>query len=126
MKSTKEIVDTLMQKFSNGQPVMRDYLPTGLKEVDKVTFGLRKGELTVIGGRPGMGKTALMLQLAMNIAGQGKSVLFYSLNSSEEQLAIRALSSLTEIAANKIQQLKLDEQEHKRLSDAARLIQISP
>lgn len=62
---------------------------TGLKDFDNVTGGFYNGELIVEGGRPGDGKTALAMNIAMNIAEQGKKVCFFSLEMSEAQTLLR-------------------------------------
>ena len=62
-------------------------LPTGLHSLDKMLGGgLRRGSLTLIASRPGMGKTSLALQIAGNIAAAGKSVYFCSLEISKDGL----------------------------------------
>ena len=59
---------------------------TGFFELDALTDGLHKGELTIIGARPATGKTTFALQIAERIAGYNKSVMFVSLEMSEEQI----------------------------------------
>lgn len=62
-------------------------LPTGLHSLDKMLGGgLRRGSLTLIASRPGMGKTSLALQIAGNITAAGKSVYFCSLEISKDGL----------------------------------------
>ncbi len=64
-------------------------LATGLTELDNILCGLEGGGLYVLAGRPSMGKTAAALTMGLNIAQQGKKVLFFSLEMSAEQLAYR-------------------------------------
>lgn len=68
-------------------------LPTGLKTIDRMTGGLYRGELSIVGGRPGSGKTTLAIQIAMNLAQQGSGVLFLSLEMSGAALNERMLSN---------------------------------
>lgn len=64
-------------------------LATGLIDLDNMLCGLEAGGLYVLAGRPGMGKTAAALTIGMNIAQQGKRVMFFSLEMSMEQIAHR-------------------------------------
>jgi replicative DNA helicase len=73
------------------------FIPTGFKEIDTKKGGLKKGEFVVIGGRPGMGKTALMLQLTLNIAKQHKAVSFFSLDTNNELITQKFLSNLADL-----------------------------
>lgn len=70
-------------------------IPTGLKDLDKVLAGLQRSDLDVIAGRPSMGKTALMLNIALSIATKAKqgAVLIFSLETSKEQLVDRLLAT---------------------------------
>ncbi len=69
-------------------------ITTGFKDLDKLLAGLNRSDLDVVAGRPSMGKTALMLNLALNIATKAKqgAVLFFSLEMSKEQLVDRLLA----------------------------------
>lgn len=64
-------------------------LPIGLSEVDRITGGLRRGQLTLLAGRPGMGKSSAALSVAKAIAGQGRGVAFFSLEMTEPELGLR-------------------------------------
>ena len=64
-------------------------IKTGLYDLDVKTGGLGKNQLWVIGSVPGHGKTTLGLQMAIHVARQGKSVGFFSLEMTKEQLADR-------------------------------------
>jgi replicative DNA helicase len=70
-------------------------IPTGLKDLDRATAGLQKSDLVVIAARPSMGKTALMLNMSLNIATKAKqgAVLYFSLEMSKEQLVDRLLAA---------------------------------
>lgn len=70
-------------------------IPTGLKDLDKMLAGLQRSDLDIIAARTSMGKTALMLNIALDIAikaNQG-SVLLFSLEMSKEQLVDRLLAA---------------------------------
>lgn len=67
-------------------------IPTGLKDLDAKMGGLCAGDLIVIGGRPGMGKSALLTALLRNAARKGYRCMANSLEMSAEQLAERMIS----------------------------------
>lgn len=64
-------------------------LSIGLHEVDRITGGLRRGQLTLIAGRPGMGKSSAALSVAKSVAMQGRGVAFFSLEMTEPELGLR-------------------------------------
>lgn len=80
-----------------------NYIKTGFNFLDQKTNGIPKGHLTIIAARPGMGKTAFMLQLKRNLMKQGLKPGIISLEMTAEQLTIRNLSNLTKIDSLKIE-----------------------
>ena len=69
-------------------------VPTGFKDMDSKLAGLQKSDLLILAARPAMGKTAMALNLAQNVAVKaGKPVLLFSLEMSKEQLVDRMLAS---------------------------------
>ena len=77
-------------------------LPCGFHSLDNLTGGLMPGEMTVLAARPGVGKTAFALNVAVNVAAQGKTVLVFSLEMPREQLMIRLMASMTGIDSRQI------------------------
>jgi len=71
-------------------------VPSGFTSLDRVTGGWSNSDLIIIAARPGVGKTAMALQLAMNTSKLKYPVAFFSLEMSSEQLAGRCISSETE------------------------------
>ena len=69
--------------------------PTGLRDLDKKLAGLQKSDLVVIAARPSMGKTAMMLNIALNIATKAEhgAILIFSLEMAKEQLVDRLLAA---------------------------------
>ena len=88
---------------------------TGFFDLDGLTDGLHKGELTVIGARPGVGKTTFALQVAEYIAEKGKKVAFVSMEMSDEQLIQKIIAKRTRINSRKIRNGDLSEDEIQRL-----------
>jgi len=73
-------------------------LKTGFYELDNMTGGFQKGDLIVIAARPSMGKTALALNVAGNMAVKsGASVGFFSIEMSKQQIMMRLLSTRAQI-----------------------------
>lgn len=75
---------------------------TGFFDLDALTDGLHKGELTIIGARPATGKTTFALQIAERIASYNRSVVFVSLEMSEEQIIQKILSKKSRVNSRKI------------------------
>ncbi len=95
-------------------------LGTGFDDFDRLTSGLRGGQLIIIAARPAMGKTSLFLSMAQNIAASGKSVVaIFSLEMSKEELGFRFLSGMTRIEAKKLKIGRLAERDWPRLAHAA-------
>jgi replicative DNA helicase len=109
-----------LNKMSNPE-TRSDYIgiPTGLGELDRMITGLNKSDLLILGARPGMGKTAFALNIARNVAvDQKKTVCFFSLEMSRDQLAQRLLSSEAGIPSAKLRTGELDPDEWTRLAQA--------
>lgn len=79
-------------------------VPTGLRDLDKLLAGFQRSDLIVLAARPSMGKTALMLNIALNVATKAKqgSVLLFSLEMGKEQLVDRLLSAEAGVDAWKL------------------------
>lgn len=77
-------------------------VPSGFIEFDKMTSGLNKSDLVILAARPSMGKTAFALNIAENVAANGNGVAIFSLEMSVQQLAMRLLSSVANVNAQKI------------------------
>lgn len=74
-------------------PTPKMIIETGLPELDEIIGGMVGGEYTVIAGRPGSGKTSLMWQILMHVAGvQKKPTLFFSLEMKKELLVARMIA----------------------------------
>lgn len=94
-------------------------VPTGISDLDDVFGGgLKKGELYVIGARPGMGKTVVGGTVAMNAAQAGQRVLFASLEMSTSELLDRWLGGHARIDTVNLQQGHLHESEWLRISSS--------
>lgn len=104
-----------------------DYsLYTGFFDLDKLTGGLHKKEFTVIGARPGVGKTTFALQVASRIAEKGIEVAIFSLEMSDTQIITKMISKKTEIDNDKIKFGTLDEEDFNKIAEASSKISELP
>jgi replicative DNA helicase len=114
---------------------------TGLVDLDEKMGGLQRSDLIIVAGRPGMGKTALATNIAFNIAKayeysvepdgahktiNGGIVGFFSLEMSAEQLATRVIAEQSGVASYKIRRGDINEDDFRRITDAARQMQSIP
>ena len=95
-------------------------LSTGLMDLDKKINGLNKSDLVLIAARPGMGKTSIALNIALAVAKKtDKTVAFFSLEMSREQLALRLLSNESFVDNQKLVTGKLTEEEWTKIGIAS-------
>lgn len=90
---------------------------TGFFDLDKYTDGLHNSELTCIGARPGVGKTAFALNIAINIAQKGKKVYFCSLEMSAEQIMQRIIGNYTGINTQFLRTGRLKNEEMAKIAE---------
>ncbi len=107
----------------------QDYigLSTGFSALDHVITGLNKSDLLLIAARPAMGKSAIALSLASNVALKShKTVVFFSLEMSNEQLVSRMLSAESSISSQNLKTGELSQKEWINLSHAAQRLTKAP
>lgn len=94
-------------------------IPSGYYDLDNRTTGFHGNELIILAGRPGMGKSALALNVSTNIAiNAKKSVAFFSLEMGAEQIVTRMFSSIGGIDSKKLRTGRLEHNDWKRLNEA--------
>ena len=99
-------------------------LPTGFSQLDQYIGGLSRSDLILLAARPGMGKTAIALNMTVNAAKRsGKTVVIFQLEMSREQLATRMLSSEALIDSKKLRMGSLDDADWERMAGAAESLQ---
>ena len=102
-------------------------LPTGYDDLDRMTSGWQNSDLIIIAGRPAMGKTALVLTMAKNMAIDfAIPVAVFSLEMPNVQLVKRRISNIAEIDANKLKSGRLNEEEQVRLNQKIRMAYSAP
>lgn len=95
-------------------------LPTGFREIDRLTAGLQSSDLIIVAGRPAMGKTSLCLNIAEHAALEVKiPVAIFSLEMAREQLAMRLLCSGARIDSLRVRSGLLSQEEWDRLVHTA-------
>lgn len=95
-------------------------LSTGFTDLDAKLGGLSPSDLLILAGRPSMGKTALALNIASNVAQQGEFVHFFSLEMSDEQLAARELADKSGVSSEKLRRGDVSEEEYRETLAAAK------
>ena len=106
-----EKMKKLGNKFLIGQT-------TGFDSLDKKTTGFNEGDLVIIAARPAMGKTALVLNMALKNIERDKGVVFFSLEMPAEQLMLRILAAKTSIPLQNLRKGDMDDNQWSKLTDA--------
>jgi len=102
-------------------------LSSGFYDLDSFTQGFQKSDLIIVAGRPSMGKTALCLNIALNVVKASKlPVLFFSLEMSKEQLAYRMLAMDTLINPNRLRNGNLYKDDWIKLNTAIKNLSSLP
>ncbi len=126
------IEDILAESFERLDELHKDKgkirgVSTGLKDLDNILAGLQKSDLIVLAARPSMGKTALSLNLAHNIATITElPVLFFSLEMSKEQIVDRLLSMESGVDAWNIRTGNLSDNDFERIGQAMGTLSEAP
>lgn len=98
-------------------------VPTGFYDLDKRTTGFHGNELIIIAGRPGMGKSALAINMATKMAvNYKKSVALFNLEMGSTQIVNRMLSSVGQINSQKLRTGKLDHTDWKKYNETLSLL----
>lgn len=103
--------------------VVDNGIKTGFADLDYLFLGWQKGDFIIDAGRPGQGKTALMMNIALHVAQkQGKSVAIFELEMSKEQLIQRLVAQLTGIDTQRLRTGNLHENEWPLFTNAVEII----
>lgn len=116
------VLDHLSELSANGGKTLPG-LSTGLSALDDKTNGLNKSDLVLLAARPGMGKTSMALNMALNVArASGQAVAMFSLEMSREQLVTRILSSQATVENQRLVTGNLREQDWVNIANAASVL----
>jgi replicative DNA helicase len=121
-----QIIDTLDMIEKNIKNKNDYSLYTGMLDLDQLTCGLHNEELTIIGARPGMGKTTFALQIADYIVKKKIPVMFISLEMSEEQIITKLIAKDTRINSTKMRLGTLNDQEAVKVYEAGAELEERP
>ena len=103
---------------------------TGYKDIDRMTFGLHKGEMIVLAARPSMGKTSLAMNVAEYAAlpksGNPSRVLVYSLEMGADQLAMRMLCRRARVNMRRVRDGTLSKDDQRNIASAASELKKAP
>lgn len=130
LSSMQEATDKALAQYDEKERLRRDGrtygLPSGLRILDKYVGGFKPGELVVLGARPGMGKTSVMLHFARSMAWDGRQVCIFSLEMGDVSLANRLLLSEADIPADAFRLGRLTDEEKQKLYYAAGKVRLLP
>jgi replicative DNA helicase len=119
------IIENIEKVYKNKKELVG--VPSGLTELDSMTYGFQNSEMIIIGARPSMGKTALALSMIQHIAIEKKiPTAFFSLEMSNVQVMQRLLSQEARLNGEKIRTGTLKIEHFQRLQDAAGRIYVAP
>lgn len=104
-KSLKQIVKENRENYFN-EHVGENLVKTGFYKLDDCLGGLEGGDVTVIGARPGIGKSALVTQIIGNMAKSGYRVGYFNLEMNESQVYERFVSRLAELSLTRVRRAK--------------------
>ncbi len=124
--------DILSESFDRLDELHKDKgkvrgIPTGFRDLDKILAGLQRSDLFILAARPSMGKTALALNLAHNIAVKSnEAVLFFSLEMSKEQLVDRLLAMESGVNAWSLRTGNLTDSDFEKIGTAMGALSEAP
>ena len=122
-RSPADVMNAVMQQvqmMSENRSDITGY-KTGFVELDHTLHGFQKGDLVILAARPAMGKTAVALNLAMNVANYNPegAVAIFSLEMPAEQLGMRLLSARSHVEGDKIKTGRLGNEDWNAVNEAA-------
>jgi replicative DNA helicase len=108
-------VDNIIE---SGKPLVG--VPSGFGDLDRMTTGFYPGDLVIVGARPSMGKTALCLDIALNVAHSREkygNVAVFSLEMSSIQLVRRMVSMISGVTSGVLKSPNISVEQYKKLAD---------
>lgn len=125
MRKSSEVVNDSIETFHKAieKKGKLTGLRTGFTRLDKLTNGLQKGDLIIIGARPSVGKTAFALNLGLNTAqlnNEGNTnVAIFSLEMPDTHLMNRLISTVSTVPNYKIRNGRVNQEEYNKVSEGA-------
>ena len=120
-----KVVEKIDTMYHSSQTITG--IATGLTDLDNLTSGLQSSDFIIVAGRPSMGKTSLVMNMAEHAAIQHrKPVLVFSMEMPADSLAMRMISSLGRVEQSRIRTGKLHEEDWPRLTSAVHMLSEAP
>lgn len=107
-----------MNDFRKGKTDQSVFVSSGLNDLDDIVGLFGNGRLYIIGARPAMGKSALVVSIAVNAAKRGKHGLIFSLEMSNREIMTRIISQEAQIQSSVINSLKINNDEFSKIMSA--------
>jgi replicative DNA helicase len=122
-----QVVERIETLYARDNPSDITGTATGFTDLDRMTSGLQPGDLIIVAGRPSMGKTALAINIAENVAMDSKlPVAIFSMEMGATQLAMRMLGSVGKLNQHDLRTGKLQDDDWGRLTHALGKLNDSP
>jgi replicative DNA helicase len=123
-ESWVQLSDSLSQTLDEVEAIANgtsSYLgmPTGFRDLDSLLGGFYPDNLIVLAARPGIGKSALAVNIARNVAIAGKTVALFSLEMSHSEVSSRLLCAEAQVALSKLRQGRVADEDWSRLAIGA-------
>jgi len=123
----RQVLDSYFETTAPGEEGYPEeplpYVPSGFAGLDEFLGGFQRSDLTIIAGRPSMGKTSLALSIARNAAVEQKAcVALFSLEMAREPLVLRLLSGEAKVDSRRVRLGRHNEDEEKRIMDATGIL----
>lgn len=113
----REYLDEIFRQIESREGHYLTGVPTGFTELDDLMSGMQNGEMIIIAARPSMGKTAIGLNVAENVAARtNKPAAFFSMEMSKQAIAQRLLCSRGRVDSHKLRRGMLTEMEIQHLA----------
>ena len=128
-KKVEKVVKNVVNYLDNVYHTKAEFtgIPSGFSTLDRLTSGFQPAELIIIGARPGMGKTAIGLNMAANIAiRKNIPAAFFSLEMSDQALMLRLISAEAGIDSHKLRTGFFAQSDFHRILAAAELVHDAP
>ena len=114
-----EYIEHLQERGKRREPE----LPYGFPTLDEPTFGLKRGDVSIVGAYTGVGKTSLLLNIAWTVLQRDKSVLIFTTEMAREDVLDRLVSIITGVPAESITTGRLTEKDQQRIRDGLKQIE---